>query len=318
MAVFMDDRDILSEEAYGWLPSLPALWVFEVVGRTGSMRAAAHELGVGHAGISRHIAHLQDVLGIRLFLAKGRGIELTGPGRIYHARVSLAFSTITSAIDRLAFPDQVPFVVWCSPGLAEHILLPALPALVESLPAFEIRLQPTLSRANLQVGEADAEIVYLAEPCHTRDVELCALAPVRMLAVASPLFLERHGRVATVDQLLTMPLLHEDSSAQWERWLEAMGHDNIGVLPGIRLWHSHLTIEAARLGQGIALASALFVANDVAEGRLVEVLSTNVTLGGYYLAVTDERSTSPEIVRLREWLSSTIDAIPQIERGTKL
>ena len=41
-------------------------------------------------------------------------------------------------------------------------------------------------------------------------------------------------------------------------------------LRGPRLWHAHLAIEAARLGQGIALANRFLVEEDLTADRLVE------------------------------------------------
>lgn len=69
---------------------------------------------------------------------------------------------------------------------------------------------------------------------------------------------------------LDLPLLHEASTLYWQHWLEYSGVADFPILRGPRLWHAHLTIEAARLGQGVALANTLLVEQDLATGTLVE------------------------------------------------
>jgi DNA-binding transcriptional LysR family regulator len=76
-------------------------------------------------------------------------------------------------------------------------------------------------------------------------------------------------------------------------------------LPGLRLWHAHLTVEAARRGQGIALANPFLVGDDLASGRLVDVFagrSRCVALGSYVFAARADRWQSCAIVRFRHWL----------------
>ena len=61
------------------LPLL-AMRAFEAVGRTGSVREAAGELGVSSGAITQHVHSLETHLGIRLVQRNGRGIELTAQG----------------------------------------------------------------------------------------------------------------------------------------------------------------------------------------------------------------------------------------------
>jgi DNA-binding transcriptional LysR family regulator len=51
------------------------------IARAGSLRRAAAELAINHATLSRHIASLQEQLGVRLFERRGRKLELTAAGR---------------------------------------------------------------------------------------------------------------------------------------------------------------------------------------------------------------------------------------------
>jgi DNA-binding transcriptional LysR family regulator len=130
-----------------------------------------------------------------------------------------------------------------------------------------------------------------------------------VVAVTSP------GRAAllpplqTPADLLRAPLLHEESSQQWRNWFTACGVPIDGPLPGPRLWHAHLTVEAARRGQGVALANPFLLGDDFATGRLVRLLddcveSRQVALGAYAFAARADRWQSPAVTHFRRWLRS--------------
>jgi DNA-binding transcriptional LysR family regulator len=88
----------------------------------------------------------------------------------------------------------------------------------------------------------------------------------------------------------------------------AHGRGNLPEVRGPRLWHAHLAIEAARLGQGVALANSFLIEEDIAAGRLVENGSSRGYLGGYYLLVPTKRRWDPQITALRGWLKSVLSS----------
>uniref|UniRef100_UPI0027390C7F helix-turn-helix domain-containing protein n=1 Tax=Stenotrophomonas sp. YIM B06876 TaxID=3060211 RepID=UPI0027390C7F len=66
------------------LPPLRALQAFEAVARTGSVMAAALEMGVSAGAVSQQIRKLEELLDLRLFERCGKGMELSTWGRLYH------------------------------------------------------------------------------------------------------------------------------------------------------------------------------------------------------------------------------------------
>ncbi len=60
------------------------------------------------------------------------------------------------------------------------------------------------------------------------------------------------------------------------------------------------------MGQGIALATELFAADDLASGRLVEILETRISLEGYYMIAPRERWNSPAVSRFRAWILQAV------------
>jgi LysR family glycine cleavage system transcriptional activator len=284
------------------LPALIPLRAFEAVGRTGSLRAAAEELCVSHSVISHHLHTLQQQLGVKLIRARGRGIELTSEGIMFQGEIARSFEIIAQATSDLLRMSGRTLKIWCRSGLAERRLLPHLPKLEALLPELEIVLCPTLARPTLGKGEADVEIAYLDQP--EADPQLCAelLARPRVFPIASPSFLAGCPPIGSLESLSRLPLLHEDTTKHWERWLQAANVAFSGPLRGTRLWHAQLTIEAARLGHGIALSNDILVSADLDAGHLVEPVASDVWLGGYYILTESSRWLDRDIILVRQWL----------------
>lgn len=291
------------------LPSLNAMRAFEALGRTGSVRAAAEELHVSPTVVSRHVQNLSAELGLPLVEPRGRGLALTEAGRTFHATLGRAFDLLRRAVEEARPGRRESLVIWCTPGIANRRLLPLLPDLQERLRQVEVVLQPTLSRPDFDRDEADAEIVYLPSFAPTPRCTGERLASPAVHAVASPAFRARY-EVTDVADLAGLPLLHEESSAQWEAWFREQGLAAVPPLRGPRLWHAHLAIEAARLGQGVALANSLLVEDDLASGRLVDMVPSDVVLGGYYLVGPTSHWRDPSLVALRTWLRTVLQPPP--------
>lgn len=128
----------------------------------------------------------------------------------------------------------------------------------------------------------------------------------RVFPVASPAYLARYPAITSLEDLSQIALIHEESTMQWTRWFELAGLDDLPPLRGQRLWHAHLAIEAARLGQGVALANDVLVEEDLRSGALVEVITSSVYMETYQLVALKERWDDPAIVALRNWLKQVL------------
>jgi|JI10StandDraft_1071094.scaffolds.fasta_scaffold418635_1 LysR family glycine cleavage system transcriptional activator len=299
------------------LPSLTALRAFEAVGRTGSVRAAGDELSVCHSAISRHIKNLQSELGIVLLRPNGRGVLLADEALDLFEKVSASLDVIEGAVDDLRKARQTHVRIWCVPGLANRRLLARLPELTGPPCNWEVLMHPTLQRPNLLRREADAEIIYLkdADPAALRveDGIVCEpLARPRVFPVASPAFVARYPNMRQPHDLRDAALIHEESVSHWANWFRSSGLPVDEELPGQRLWHAHLAIEAACLGQGLALANDILVHDELNDGTLVEPFPSNIQLGCYAFVATRDRWSDPVIVTLRDWARRVLTGTPAV------
>lgn len=285
------------------LPPFAALRAFEAVARCGSIRRAADELGVDHAAVSRQVRQLQDWLGAPLVRTSAKGAALTPAGADYAAVLARAFADIAQATARLGRNRAADaLTLWCLPGFALRWLTPRLPGFTRAWPDVDIVVRPGDRRPDLLAHEADCEIHYgeIADP----GVRQAVLATPRVFPVASPFWLAQRPEFTDVAALPGAPLIHEESDEQWRLWLVRAGvaASDGGALKGPRLWHAHLAIEAAKLGQGVALANELLVSRELAAGELAEIGCTKVALQPYVLAARAERWGEPGLTRFRRWL----------------
>lgn len=288
------------------LPPLSMLRAFEAVGRHGSMRKAAEDLGVCHTVVSRHVQNLQDWFGTRLVETGPRGVALTEHGHLVYAATAAAFDRIAEATAELR-PNRAgarQLRLWCVPGLASRWLPPRLSDLQAALPGVEIVVRATTERPDFKHGDADAAVLFGEEgPENGRSL---LLERTRIFPVASPDWVATHPPIETLGDLAKCFLIHEDSRDQWRRFFRTAGHEPPAALHGPRLWYASSAHEAALAGQGVALATRLQAADDLVAGRLVELLDTEVCLGGYWFVAPEARWNTAGVVRLRHWFEAQV------------
>ncbi|MFZ4530866.1 MAG: LysR substrate-binding domain-containing protein [Alsobacter sp.] len=283
------------------LPPLVALRAFEAAARHGSMRQAADAMAVSHSVVSRHIRNLELWLGVRLFAGNRRSIALTLEGRAYFRVVSAALDRIASATEEIrpASPWQA-LNVWCVPGLASRWLVPMLDKVRQLIPDVEITIRPTLDVPDVAHGEVDLLITY--GPIETDGLWETVLASPRVIPVARPAFISSLGPIVSPADLLHAPLLHEVSTDFWCQWFVASGVKDIGALKGPKLWFLNNVLDAARDGQGVALATEIVVRGEIEKGYLQPVIASEVRIGSYYLYTRREEALHRSLTRFREWV----------------
>ncbi|MGD9600310.1 MAG: LysR substrate-binding domain-containing protein [Gammaproteobacteria bacterium] len=288
------------------IPSLTGLRAFEASARLGSHRRAAEELCLDHTVVGKHIRKLESELGVRLLETTPTGTQLTEAGRDYCHEVRQALDVLNAATERLRDANRRPALhITCSPGFGMRWLAPRIDGFLAHHPGLDLSLRPTIRAPNLLAGEADVDIrsTDAAEVPGTVQMILCR---PRMYPVASPDFLASHPPVLHLEQLLALPLCHEETHEYWRLWLRAAGLVLTHAPSGPRYWSAALALDAARLGHGVAIANDYIAGDDLAAGRLVEVLPTSVYVYPYVLVARRHRWDEPILARFRAWLMEQI------------
>jgi LysR family glycine cleavage system transcriptional activator len=284
------------------LPPLLASRAFDVVARCGSIRLAAEQLAVSHTVVSRHVQNLEAALGVKLVRKAGRGLALTSEGMRLASQVRRAFDILADARAELRDGVGDALHICCGAALASRRLLVRLPELKLRLGGRDVILQPNNNRSTLSLEPVDAELIYLETPLPLGDMRSQVISRPRIVPVVSPSFKASHPDIRDATDLVRLPLLHEQSTRQWENWLSLANVENVPRLVGAQLWHGQMTLEAAKLGQGVALVSELIAADSFADGSVVEIIPSDVFLGSLYFVGPKRSWNTPALQAVREWL----------------
>jgi DNA-binding transcriptional LysR family regulator len=295
------------------LPPLTALRAFDAVARLGSQRAAAEDLSIHHTVVGRHVRKLENWLGIKLVDNSLAETRLTEAGKQYHERVSVGLDQISDATFMLKPFGGQQVKVWCGPGLNKSWLMPRISEINQAARIEVALLRATDHLPDFRRFEADVAVHYGREYVpYSNSVEL--FRP-RMIAVASQEFISKYPHIREPQDLLSVPLIHEQSTDLWVKWFHANKVAVPSTLSGLRLGYSHIAIEAAVLSQGVALANEIMVSDEILRGRLVEIVPTETFLEAYYFYASKSRWHEPAISRLRQYLLEHLGAASPVLRA---
>ncbi|WP_395670740.1 LysR substrate-binding domain-containing protein [Phenylobacterium sp.] len=292
------------------IPPFASLRAFEAVGRVGGVRKAALELCVDHAVVSRHLRALEAWLGRALFDRSSATPKLNAAGRRYHAAISASMMEVARATREVMGGEKGDrLLIWCVPGFATRWLAAALDHFSELNPGIEVELRPTDAAPDFNADEADGDIRFvrdIADAGPPPGVDWLTFARPQVFPVASRQWLDANPIAGEPSDFLTVKMLHEENDEEWRGWFAAHGVETPARLPGSRLWHAHMTLDAARRGQGVALANPFLIADDILDGVLEPVssppgVSLGAEIGAYVFAMRDDAAKRPAMRKLREW-----------------
>ena len=256
------------------LPDLEALAIFARVVELRSFAAAADDLKLSKATVSKAVARLEQRLGARLFNRTSRRLALTDAGRALAepaARVlAEAESAERAALEQSAAPrGQVRLAVPMSFGLTD--VAPILPHFMADYP--EVRIDLHLSDAMVDlVGQGfDMALRIAALP----DSSLVArrLRPVQRRLVGAPAYFARKGAPTHPSQLVDhccLAYAYLPAPETW-RFTHPSGEEaSIRIDGPLRANNATALLPALVAGRGVALQPDFICGPALAEGALVD------------------------------------------------
>lgn len=283
---------------------LQALRTFVEVGQRKSVKAAAQALHVTPGAVSQQIRVLEDRLGVVLLERERLGMRLTEAGASVFPRLREAFLQIDQAMHDLeSTKARRSLTVSTVATFAASWLVPRLGRFKQLHPDIEIRVEATSELVDLRRDRVDVALRHGLGDYPGLEV-LPLMAPV-LTPVASPGFLKAHGAVIhEAGDCLGYPLLHDGDRADWPLWLKAHGvADDLRAERGSAFDDDFLLIRAAEAGQGLALVPQAYAQEEIAAGRLIQVLDKPWPARFAYYAVTRPGAADrPEVRAFLEWI----------------
>ncbi|MFM0485069.1 LysR substrate-binding domain-containing protein [Paraburkholderia strydomiana] len=249
-----------------YLP-LRAISVFHAAASSGSISRAAAELNVTPSAVSQQIQSLETHLGTALMTKVGRGVALTEAGERYFAMISEEIDRIADATQRIRGLRSVTLLtVRATPTLSTKFLLPRLRSFLDGHPDLEVRLNGTNEMTDFAQEAVDIEIRHGTGQWPGVYVE--ALTEESFLPVCSPAycapasldaaFLQRHRLIYSIK-----------SQVQWPHWFSLARAAPLDPGQRVLFDRSHMAIDAAVDGMGIALESTLMMWRELRDGTLI-------------------------------------------------
>lgn len=287
------------------LPSLTSLLMLEAVLRRRSFTAAASELGVTQAAVSRQIAALEEELGQTLFLRKHRAIEPTAICLTLGSTLAQSFANIVDTIESIKASDRDVVTIGATVAFSSFWLLPRLAEFRRLNPGLQVRVISQDSRIALDGGDMDIAIRYGYPPFS--DGTVIASRDDVIRPVCSPDYMTRRpeGRLSPLDEFIETDAA-DTSWYSWSNWLLQSGRD-LQIRPSLRFNHYTETIAGARAGQGVALGWGVLVRTFLEDGTLVAVDEPELAADGRFNIMLPLKSRrTPAIDSAARWLTSAL------------
>ncbi|TFI59849.1 LysR family transcriptional regulator [Sphingomonas parva] len=290
-------------------PPLPILRTFEAAARHGSFARAASELNVTPAAVSQQMRLLEQRLGVKLFSRRARGLTVTSAGRDYAAKVAGALAQIEAATRALGSSDRAGILqVATFASFATFWLLPRLAAFRNSFPEIDLRLSLSLQLASLSDGATDVAIRFGSGVYE--DGRAAILMEESAVAVCSPSLLAGRAIARRPDDLAGLPLIRDagliadESALQWRTWIgeQEARHRFVNMPDGM------MSLQAALLGQGVALTRRSLAADLIREGRLVRLLDEERPTNYKLWLVVPHGPENPRTSAFSNWVLDQVGA----------
>ncbi|HEY0301940.1 MAG TPA: LysR family transcriptional regulator [Rhizomicrobium sp.] len=256
------------------LDDLDELRTFQRILALGSLSAAALDLGVGLAVVSKRLSALERRAGVRLINRTTRKLSPTEDGTALLLHVERMLDALADAEAQLSSGVEEPHGLLriAAPITFARIHLAGVAAdLTARYPRLDIELKPHDRMIDLVEERIDVA-VRIGQPRDSTAVMRKLADNVRVL-VAAPSYLERFGRPQTPDALRGHRFLrYGDMAVPWR--LRNPGGAEIEVETPCRLRadSGDVVLDWALAGHGITLKSHVDVCAELADGRLERVL----------------------------------------------
>ncbi|KAA9001922.1 LysR family transcriptional regulator [Affinibrenneria salicis] len=255
----------------------PALNYFAAIARHGSFRAAARHLNMSPSAVSHAIAMLERRLGLKLLSRTTRSVALTPEGKVVLEGLDPALERIKDAIDTakgLAQAIAGSLRIAAPRTVSEFLLTPLLLAFSQAYPRIAVELHADDALQDIVAGGFDFGVRF-GDRLEQDMIAVAIGAPTRVLLVASPDYVRENGLPVTPDDVQRHRCLgRRFPGGGLFAWHFFHGQEQRTFTPDAILTFSDdlLLRQAALAGAGIGFAFEETVRNEIAVGRLVEIL----------------------------------------------
>lgn len=285
----------------------------------GSLSTAAQKIGLSPAAVSRGLAELEQTLGARLLHRSSRKLTVTESGARYVERCRRLLEELADADSEAAeMTGSVRGTLRVNVPESFGILRLAdlWAPFLAACP--DLRLEVTLSDRVVDLLEAGCDFALRIARLADSSVVARQLACTRLVLCAAPDYVARCGAPRDPADLVAHRCLlyvYQATRNVWQFKSRADGAmHSVPIRPVMTANNGDVLRAAALGGAGIALAPTFLVGDDLAAGRLVELLPGHCsrTIGIYGMYPT-RRHVPLKTRRFLEFLTRSIGTDPAMD-----
>ena len=301
------------------LDDLVSLAIFARVVECKSFTGAAAALGVSKSIVSKRVSALEESLGARLLHRTTRRLSLTSEGaRLYERCLSMLRAADeapelvrgTSDEPRGVLRVTSPFI------FSDAYLADAIVSFVVRYPKVHVELEANNAMVDLVDERVDVAL-RLATSLETSSLISRRLASTPKIVCASPGYLQQHGTPRTPDDLRSHACLRFSQLPAEVEWKFRVARSNVVVpISGPLATNNAAALRRAALADaGIIILPHFFLAEDLAEGRLVPLLADHPVAGlGLFAVYAKGRFVPTKVRKFVDHLATTLRSVPGLTR----
>ncbi len=270
-----------------------------------SFTAAATDLGIPRSTATEGIKRLETALGSRLLDRTTRHVEPTPDGEAYYRRCLSILADVEEAESALRGEEPAGLLRIDAHGrITRTFLLPRLPEFLARHPGLTLHLGQNDRLVDLVREGVDCAI--RAGPPEDSGLIMRRLAALPEITCASPAYLDRHGVPTTPDELnghLCIGFVSSRTGTVLPLEFQVRGLAREVALPSrVTVNEAESMRDLALLGFGLIQAPRYRFRDDLAQGRLVEVLPDFAPPPTPLVALYPQnRQLSPRVRAFLDW-----------------
>ena len=291
------------------------LGFFSTLAASGSLSAAARELGVTTSAVSKRLTQMEARLGVALVHRTTRRMGITPEGEVYLEHARRILGEIDDLVQLMGSAKVAPkglLRVNATLGFGRCHIAPIISRFVREHPQVEVQLQLSVDPL-LLADDAFDVCIRFGQPPDSRVIAR-RIAPNRRLLCASPAYLSRRGIPRTPNDLTTHNCIGirqgDEAHGVW-RLSSGRGTNRrteaVKVRGNLVTNDGEIAVNWALGGHGILMRAEWDIARHLRSGRLVPVLAQFETPDADIFAVyPQQRQHSVRVRAFVEFLAQSL------------
>jgi DNA-binding transcriptional LysR family regulator len=301
------------------MQDLNDLFYFSIVVEKNGFAAAGRALDIPKSRLSRRIAQLEERLGVRLLQRSTRRFAVTDAGQRFYRHCQAVMAEAQAAEEAVAQLTTEPrglVRMSCPVSFTQNLMASILPGFMEKYPQVKLLVFSTNRRIDLINEGVDVALRVRFKLDTDSDLVIRSFGHSHSLLVASPAYLEQHGRPEQPEDLTKFDTI-SIAEIEWQSW-ELTGPEGrtykLEHRPRLMCGDFLLTVAAAKKGLGIALLPESVCCQALRDGELEVILPQwSPPDGIVHCVYPSRRGVLPAVRFLIDWL---VERLPEAIKST--